>query len=174
MADINRLKITRRTALCLIIVLQTTHFILQMLDPKSFCLKTPAFILIIAKIMELRFSIGCAYTIVERNLGVKWQSYVIQGVRIDVLLWLAAAWSAGLVGNDLAGNAAGFVSTLQLFGIDVVMGMWTFGRLLFWTEKRVCWVEASEERGEKRHEVVDVRVSAEGMNQKKEKEKEEV
>lgn len=141
-------KLTRRMALALIVVLQTTHFVFQVLynwgphgrQPK---MRT------MTSFFVLYFFSRCAFSVVERKLDIRVGRHVISGRRIDALLWWTAVWSAVVMLYDGEGYADGRLDMLQVVVYNVVMHTWMLGRLVFWMDKRVDLVEREDVKDEK-------------------------
>lgn len=133
----SRNRLLRRTAVTIIILLQSVHFVLQMHDRWTHPQRLNRFIITLAKFNELVFFSFCSFKLAEWNYGVKIGRHVIRGARVDALLWAMGAWSAAVVlgeGRGLAGEMLGLV---QLISMDLIL----------WAEilnRGVAWVEEGE------------------------------
>lgn len=116
-------KAVRYVALGLIISLQLSHYILQLLDRWGPPRKPNPKLMTLAKLNELGFiSITCS-RIVTQGLDVKLGKRTIRGLGIEALLWSVALWSAACVAYDALVTPDSLISLAQLMAVDVVM--WT-------------------------------------------------
>jgi hypothetical protein len=115
--------VVRYVALGLIVSLQLSHYILQLLDRWGPPRKPQPKLITLAKLNELGFiSITCS-RIVAQGLDVKLGKRTIRGLGIEVLLWSVALWSAACVAYDALITPDSLISLAQLMVVDVVM--WT-------------------------------------------------
>jgi hypothetical protein len=115
--------VVRYVALGLIVSLQLSHYILQLLDRWGPPRKPQPKLMTLAKLNELGFiSITCS-RIVAQGLDVKLGKRTIRGLGIEVLLWSVALWSAACVAYDALITPDSLISLAQLMVVDVVM--WT-------------------------------------------------
>jgi len=116
-------KVVRHVALSLIISLQLSHYILQLLDRWGPPRKPNPKLMTLAKLNELGFiSITCS-RIVSQSLDVKLGKRTIHGLGIEVLLWTVALWSAACVTYDALITPDSLISLAQLMAVDVIMWM---------------------------------------------------
>jgi hypothetical protein len=129
-------KLTRRTALTLITLLQTTHCILYLLDRWTPPRKPHPYLCTAAKIFETGFFALTSYSFVEHNRDFRIGRHVIRGQGIDWLLWCVVVWSVGVVRNDVQeGHVDGLWSLWQLLVVDVVVALEQFRGDVTWIER---------------------------------------
>jgi hypothetical protein len=146
-------KLTRRLALTLITLLQTTHCILYLLDRWNPPQKPHPYLCTAAKLFETAFFALSSYSFVERNRDFRIGRHVIRGQGIDWLLWCVVVWSIGVVRNDVQGDADGLWSLWQLLIVDVVVVLEQFRKDVTWTEREDDCERVVSETGGKSGEV---------------------
>jgi hypothetical protein len=116
-------KVVRYVALGLIITLQLSHYILQLLDHWGPPRKPNPKLMTLAKLTELSFiSITCS-RIVGQGPDVKLGKRTVRGLGIEMLLWGVVLWSAACVAYDALVTPDSLISLAQLMAVDVIM--WT-------------------------------------------------
>ncbi|KAF3054135.1 hypothetical protein E8E11_011873 [Didymella keratinophila] len=122
MTEISRTrKVVRHVALGLIVSLQLSHYILQLLDRWGPPRKPNPKLMTLAKLNELGFITITCSRIVRQGLDVKLGKRTVRGWGIEVLLWSVALWSAACVAYDALVTPDGLISLAQLMAVDVIM-----------------------------------------------------
>ncbi|KAH6638994.1 hypothetical protein C7974DRAFT_124546 [Boeremia exigua] len=148
-------KLTRRAALALILALQTSHFVIHLIDRWGPPRKRIPKMTTLALLAQLVYIADCTSKLVERSVDLKLGRRVVRGAGVDALLWCVAAWSVVLAWRDAVGATDGVANTLQLVIVDVIMLTGILRKDVEWVERKEgeMGVEMSEKvSGEKQQE----------------------